>query len=437
MAIRALILAGSAMIVGAVVMLAAHDDAYDFPYLPFDHKAIQYAQHPANDAVARLQKRIDRDNVKLAYDPKWGYLPSLLHELQVNADSQMLVFSKTSFQGPRISPEKPRALYFNDQIAIGSVQGGDVMEFATLDPEQGVIFYTLDIEKTGKPSFMRRTNECLTCHLISGTLNIPGLLVTSVITSTDGTLRFPAGARFTDHRSTLSDRWGGWFVTGLTGEQQHEGNAVAPNPELPGVLDRRNSQNLKSLVGRFDTSRYLAPTSDIVALMTLEHQTRMSNLITRIGWETRIATADGKLDAFQPRLEFVADQLVTYMLFADEAPLHESVQGVSTFTKTFPGRGPRDRQGRSLRDFDLQTRMFKYPLSYMVYSEVFDKMPDPARETVYRKLYDVLSGKDTSDRFARLSSADRQAILEILRDTKPDLPPYFKAATDNPTPGLR
>ena len=206
-------------------------------------------------------------------------------------------------------------------------------------------FYTLGSEKAGKPYFTRRTNECLGCHLISGTLNIPGLMVTSVITSTDGSLRFPGRGHFTDHRSSLSDRWGGWFVTGLTGEQQHEGNAVAPNPDRPAVLDRHNSQNLTSLDSRLDVSGYPKPTSDIVALMTLEHQTRMTNLITRIGWETRIAAADGKSDAVQPRLEFVANELTAYMLFADEAPLHERVQGVSTFTNTFPARGPREPPG--------------------------------------------------------------------------------------------
>jgi uncharacterized protein with ATP-grasp and redox domains len=113
------------------------------------------------------------------------------------------------------------------------------------------------------------------------------------------------------------------------------------------------------------------------------------------------------------------------MLFADEASLHGRVQGVSTFTQTFPQRGPRDRQGRSLRDFDLQRRLFKYPLSYMIYSEAFDALPPAVRERVYRRLYQVLTGEDQTPKFKRLSAEDRRAVLEILRDTKSNLPDYW------------
>ncbi len=406
--------------------LAARDDAFEFPFIPFDHKAIQYAKGEADDPIARLQKKIDSGAVKLEYESnRWGYLRSLLKNLGVNVDSQTLVFSKTSFQGPRISPQSPRALYFNDDVAIGYVQGSDVMEAVGLDPKQGIEFYTLDNDKTDKPQFLRRTDACLSCHLGPPSLNVPGLLVTSVIPSTDGSVRVPAAGLITDHRSSLDQRWGGWYVTG-TGPQ-HNGNAVAPHPDQPGVLDRRNSQDVTSLAGRFDTTAYLTPTSDIVALMTLEHQTRMTNLMTRIGWEARIAAEDGKTDEFSKRMASLADQVVNYMLFAEEAKIWEPIRGVSTFTSTFPQRGPQDKLGRSLRDFDLNTRMFKFPLSYMIYSEAFDHMPELVRKQVYQRLYEVLSGRDQTRVFARLSAADRRAILEILRATKPDLPAYWKA----------
>jgi hypothetical protein len=191
-------------------------------------------------------------------------------------------------------------------------------------------------------------------------------------------------------------------------------------------FDSSNSQNLISLQGKFDTAPYLEPTSDIVALMTLEHQTRMTNLITRFGWETRIAQAEGKLEAFQERLNFGVDQIVSYMLFAEEAKIRDPIVGNSTFTKTFPQRGPRDKKGRSLRDFDLQTRLFRYPLSYLIYSETFDSMPDLVREQVYRKLYDVLTGRNTNPKFARLSAVDLRNLREILLDTKPGLPSYWR-----------
>jgi hypothetical protein len=143
----------------------------------------------------------------------------------------------------------------------------------------------------------------------------------------------------------------------------------------------------------------------------------------RVGWDARIAAQEGKTDeAAQTKLNGEIDEMVVYMLFADETKLFEPIQGVSTFTKTFPERGPRDHQGRSLRDFDLQTRMFKYPLSYMIYSAAFDGMPDKVRAGVYQRLYEVLTGKDQSPQFARLSADDRKAILQIVRETKPNLP---------------
>ncbi len=85
-------------------------------------------------------------------------------------------------------------------------------------------------------------------------------------------------------------------------------------------------------------------------------------------------------------------------------------------------------EGRSLRDFDLHKRLFRYPLSYMIYSAAFDAMPEQARSRVYQRLYEVLSGKDQSAPFAHLSPTDRAAILAIVRDTKTGLPKYWLAA---------
>lgn len=415
------------LVAAAVCAWAAHDDAFDYPYIPYDHAAIQYPTIEPNDAIARLQRKMDSGEVKLEFDTKWGYLPSLLKQLGINTDSQMLVFSKTSFQAPKISLKKPRALYFNDNAAVGFVPDGDVMEFAALDPKQGIIFYTLNREKTDKPSFLRRSDECITCHLIPSTLNVPGLLATSVIPGPDGSPRFPAAAVIVDSRTPLDQRWGGWYVTGTSGGLQHRGNAVAPNPEQPDALDLRGTQNLTSLAGRVDTSLYLAGTSDLVALMTLEHQTRVTDLFTRLGWETRIAIQEGKLQEFRVRLDALTRELATYMLFANEARMLEPMAGVSTFTKTFPERGPHDKQGRSLREFDLQTRLFRYPLSYMIYDPAFDALPGVAKEQVYQKLFNILSGKDSGEKLARLSALDRRAILEIVRDTKPDLPDYWRS----------
>ncbi len=206
----------------------------------------------------------------------------------------------------------------------------------------------------------------------------------------------------------------------------HRGNSIAPHPDKPSVLELNDNQNLTSLGTRLDTSPYLAAGSDIVSVMTLDHQTHMVNLIIRLGWETRIAQQEGKLEAAQERLNSVADELVSYMVSAHEAKLYDTLVGSSTFAQSFAARGPRDKQGRSLRDFDLHHRLFKYPVSYMIYSEAFDGMPELDKRLVYQKLYDVLSGKNKGPGFAGLSVADRQAALEIVRDTKSNLPLYWK-----------
>ena len=390
--------------------------------LPADHPAIRYLQNPVNDPASHLINKIDSGAVKLNLRPDdLGFLPSILEHLGIKQDSQALVFSKTSFQAIKISPRNPRAIYFGDDVAVGWVRGGSGIEIASLDPQQGVVFYTLT-EKAGQPVFARG-EVCLKCHRGAATEGVPGMFVGSVFPSASGEPH-REGAIITDHRTKFEDRWGGWYVNAKSGEQSDRANSVASDPAEPDTLDNEGKQNLTSLAEFFNPGGYLTPISDIVALMTFEHQTQMQNMFTRLGWVMRMNEHDGKTDETALRLEI--DGVVAYMLFADEVPLKEPMQGVSTFTKTFPQRGPRDRQGRSLRDFDLQTRLFRYPLSYVIYSAQFDQLPAAARERIYRRLYEVLSGKDERPQFARLTAADRRAILEILSQTKNDLPEYFR-----------
>jgi hypothetical protein len=425
---RAALVCGLGLL-SAVLLAERLEDTF---YVPLDDPAIQYAG-PASDSIAHLEKQLENGKAKLDYAPSgWGYLPAILKQLDINIDSQVLVFSRTSIQNERISPRTPRAIYFNDDTAVGFVQNGEVLELSAIDPRQGAVFYSLETERSDRPEFARR-DDCLRCHQGAPTMGIPGILVSSVHPVTGAEAREAHGSAFiTDGRTSFDERWGGWYVTGTHGSQVHLGN----NPELadplfPGRAVKEGTQNVTSLAGFFDTSRYPAPTSDIVALMTLEHQTRMTNLMTRIGWDARIALREGqgKLDAAaRDRINPEIEEMVGYMLFADEEPLKQPVAGVSTFTKTFSARGPRDAEGRSLRDFDLQKRLFRYPLSYMIYSAVFDGMPDIVRERVYQRLYEVLTGKDKSQTFAGISPFDRQAVLEIVRATKPNLPAYWMKA---------
>jgi hypothetical protein len=220
------------------------------------------------------------------------------------------------------------------------------------------------------------------------------------------------------------------------------GNVVVTDRDRPENLDVENGANVTDLSDRLNTQPYLSPHSDIVALMVLEHQTRMHNLITRANFETRSAQhydqvmnkalerpADHCSESAKRRIEAAAEKLVEYMLFSGELQLTDAIEGTSDFASEFSARGPQDSQGRSLRDFDLTRRIMKYPCSYLIYSKPFDSLPDEAKDQVYRRLFEVLSGHDESDRFAHLKTSDRQAILEILRETKPDLPSYWNKNT--------
>jgi hypothetical protein len=429
------IVAGVGLLACAFIAHRAFADLDGSYVLPADHAAIQYSTAPLSDPVSELRQRLRAGQATLEYDPEHGYLPAILRALKVPISSQVLVFSKTSFQAPRIAPRTPRALYFNDNVSVGFVKGGDVVELAAVDPKVGVVFYTVDQEKAASPALDRR-GECLQCHASGGTLGVPGFMVRSIFPEASGMPLFHAGGYVTDHRSPLSERWGGWYVTGTHGSQRHMGNAVVIDKEKPRELDTTNSQNVTDLKGRFDTGAYLAPDSDIVALMTLEHQTRMVNLITRVGYETRMALYDQRAlnkelgqppdemsESAKHRIDNAAAELVRYMMFEDEAPLTGEIKGTTSFAADFAKSGPKDHRGRGLREFDLHTRLLRYPCSYLIYSEQFDALPSIAKDSIYRRTYAVLTGKEKS----KLSPADRAAILEILLDTKPGLPAYWKS----------
>ena len=420
-----------AVLLSTMSALALSSQTIDEALAPVDHPAIRYYQGALNDRVTRLLRSIEQGKTKLEPGSDGtGYLPSLLKALEVSTDSQVMVFSKTSFQASRISPKNPRAIYFSDDVTVGYVRGSNLLEVAAVDPRQGVIFYSFD-QEADPPRFDRR-DVCLQCHESKGTLGVPGLLIASVYPDGDGMPAFMGAQMLTDHRSRFEERWGGWYVTGTHGQMRHLGNAVGHERDHPEILDTHGTLNVTSLTNKFNPAGYLSQLSDIVALMTLEHQTRITDLMIRVGWEARVAEHDGKTDdAARARFESDVDSLITYMMFADEAPLDDQIEGVSTFAQTFPAHGPRDRRGRSLRDFQLRIRLFRYPLSYMIYSEVFDGMPEIVRARVYQRLYDVLTGKDRSPKFQRLSEEDRRAILEIVRDTKPGLPAYWKGPSNN------
>ena len=402
--------------------------------LQFEQEPINYDTAPVDDPVAQLQQKLDAGEIQLEFDDDCGYLRSVLRLLDVKESSQVLIKSKTSFQLRRISPKRPRAVYFNDHSHIGWVQNGDVIEMMSTDPEQGEIFYTLSQERVDHPKFIRDRGQCIVCHASSRTQGVPGGLVRSVFVDAGGQPQFGSGTFTIDHRSPFAERWGGWYVTGTHGALRHMGNVLSKDRQNPEALDREDGANVTDLSARLDTSPYLTPHSDIVALMVLEHQTQMQNYLTLASYENRSAVhyddimnaaldrpRDHVSDTTQRRVAAVGDKLLRYMLFAGEFELTSPVEGTSGFAEQFTALGPRDRRGRSLRDFDLQTRMFKYPCSYLIYSASFDHLPVSVQDYVVGRLHDVLTGKDRSREFAHLSQTDRTAILEILTETKPGL----------------
>jgi len=352
----------------------------------------------------------------------------------VSSSSQTLVFSKTSLQASLINPQNPRAIYFNDSVAIAWVPGGNI-EVAAQDPQKGTVFYTLSQRQEKSPRFLR-ADVCLLCHVTSITENVPGLFVRSVLTATDGIAMPQLGQGFTDHRTPLDQRWGGWYVTGKDVTARHMGNKLTSLADHQQVLATpcATPQALQGM------SAYPVSTSDIAALLVLDHQARMSNLLIRMGVLARYTmvaqgqagTSSGEVpvdssETTQSSLDTLARELVDYMLFVDEAPLPSPVHSSSRFAKEFSAVGPHDRKGRSLRQLDLRHRLLRYPCSYLIYSPLFTALPDLAKQAIYRRMWDVLSGQERSVRYVHLAAANRRAIMEILRATKEDLPTYFFA----------
>jgi len=406
-----------------LVSLAVADDFQGSTHMmPFEEDTIAYSKTPDSGPVARLQRRIDEGKVKLKHQGTYGYLLSVLDELKVPKSSQMLVFSKTSFQRERISPHNPRAVFFSDDVYIGYVPGSPMLEISAADPKLGGVFYTLDQNPAARPRFAR-TDQCLECHASGKTMGVPGHVVRSFETDENGVTDLKSGVSLVNHRTPFEERWGGWYVTGTHGGQTHRGNLMGAE-----AFERQKSEpnflgNLTNLNRFFDVSIVPTPHSDIVALMVLEHQTHMHNYLARLNQAARIMLLQYGHVKY---LETAVDAFLQYMLFTEEAPLTDRVTGTSAFAQEFAAVGPRDSKGRSLRDFELRTRLFKYPCSYLIYSEAFDELPGALKDAIYKRLFDILAGNAKESE--AIQPQTRLAILEILRETKPDLPGYWKSS---------
>ena len=391
-----------------------------------------YLSGKGSDPVSELQNRIYSGSTKLVFEPNQGYLRSVLAELKISPSSQMLVFSKTSFQTSFISASTPRAIYFNNRTYVGWIPGAPFLEFASVDPKRGPRFYTLRNIEQARPTFSYQKDECLQCHDSTMTSHVPGLTVRSVYAGSDGQPRLASGSFVTSDRSPFSERWGGWYVTGSHGAIRHMGNESAHGDDSNASIDMERGANVSDLRPYFETTPYLIPDSDIVALMVAEHQMGVQNLITKAGFLTRNAIRDevifapelagtGKHSAStMSRIEHACEPLVEALLFLNEFPLASPVVGSNSFATEFARTAPTDHLGRSLSQLDLKSRLLRFGISPMIYSESFRNLTFEARHQTLRLLFAVLSGKDQSKEFIQLAQADRVAGLQILSDTLPE-----------------
>ena len=371
------------------------------------HPAIGYFSRPTTDPVAGLRRRIEDGTARLTFDEGTGYLRSVLEALHVPIESQMLVMSKTGVQGLHTGPDNPRAIYFTDNVTVGYIRGAPLLEFAVHDPQQGVVFYTID-QKPQPRVAIDRPSSCLRCHVVYSTLHVPGMLARSSFIAPDGLPLGQFGGYDADDRTPFRRRWGGWYVTGTHGAIRHMGNAIVTGRDNPESAISDRTLNRTSLDGAFDAHGYLSAHSDIAALMVFEHQSHMTNLITRIGWEARIAAHVRTVDVTSGPMRDAVNELVDYLLFVDEQPLTAAMKGTSGFAEQFSALGPVDSHGRSLRRLDLEHRLLKYPCSYMIYSAAFAALPADVRHAIYRRMREVLAARDDTTN------------VDILRDTLRD-----------------
>jgi len=407
-----------------------------------------YHEPAVANPIARLEQAMQTGGVTLPYqDNGRGKLDALLAVLNIDPASQLLVYSPTSLQHKLISPEKPRALFFNNNTYIGFVQNSEIVEVTSIDDDKGMVFYTFDNVREGSKGFERSDQTCLVCHDTQGTMGggVPMLMaLSSVYSKRNVPLKNYSGIGNIVDQSPLAGRWGGWYVTGRHGLQPHLGNIFLDDASQLENLDDFRIWNLKTLrdTGYMDPEPYPADTSDIVALMVLEHQVTIQNQITYVKFKAPavlkrrgIASVED-IDTWaalpkeaQRALQRMLDNLVALLVFMDAADLQSRISGTPAYTEAFLSRGVMDSQGRSLRELDLGKRLFCYPLSYLVYTDDFNSLQPYALDYVLQQLAAYLSGDITLPGRSQFTDAERQAALEILTETLPAFRPYMTART--------
>ncbi len=426
----------SLLTVGWLTCLAASLPARARGAETYEQPPFNYSATPPRDAIARLEKRLAAGEVLRSGEDR-EILKALLRELNIPVESQVVVFSKTSLQRQLIRPDRPRAIYFTDDAYVGWVPGG-LIEVTTVDPVLGPIFYALDpaAVRAKAPSPFVRDSDCLRCHGGTFVRGIPSVFVRSLFTDADGEPMLRHGSEVVDFRTPFEDRWGGWYVTGRHGTALHRGNMFARETNNVLVADLKPGANLTDLAGFFRTEDYPGDGSDIVALLVLEHQTTMQNTLTRASLNSRRMLEYQKnlqrdlkeppsdeptYDSVKSVFESTAREVTDDLLFHGEAELPVGLEGSAAFQRAFRANAPRSANGRSLKDFSLQGRLFANRCSYLIYSDSFLELPAQLKRLVYDRLVRALRPTDADPRYAYLSAGERARISRILRETHPEL----------------
>ena len=398
----------------------------------YEQPPISYSASTPRDAIARLQTRIASGELAFAGSDQ-RVLQTLLDELSIPVESQLLVFSKTSLQRGRIRPERPRALYFSDSTYVGWVPGG-LIEVVAVDPQLGPVFYSFEISPSGAAPKIERDTDCLRCHGGTFVRDIPGVFARSVFPDANGEPLLRHGTLVVEDDTPFEQRWGGWYVTGYYGAEHHRGN-VRGSELGDQLVFETTAERPDELAKFFDTSTYLRPRSDVVALLVFEHQLTMQNALTRAGLVCRkmIAYQHGLQKAFkepitdEPAYDSVksvfsssVQDILDRLLFRHAAPLPEGVVGHEAFRKSFAEGAPRSSAGHTLRDFQLRDRIFAHRCSYLIYSESFRALPETLKTRVLNQLETTLRSRDPKDRYAYLGADEKTRIHEILLETHPD-----------------
>jgi len=406
----------------------------------YEEEPIRYSDTEADTPLTRIINRIGKGEPLLQGETGREVLIQLLGLLDIPKESQVLVYSKTSAQNRRISPRTPRAIYFSDNAYVGWVRGGGI-ETITFDQKLGPVFHRVHLNRprTGGAPDIVRDSSCLDCHGGFRTRGHPGVVARSVYPSESGHALLQAGTFTIDHSSPISERWGGWYVTGDPGNHSHLGNIIATAKGRHDItIEKIETGPIKDLSAILDSDAYPGGgSSDIVALMVFEDQLAVHNALVRANHITQLTEyrhrqiqklyedpEDAPLNGVNQRMfDSEVENVVRTLLFADEFLMeNDGPEGATGFLEAFKKNAQPNSEGRSLKDFRLYERLFKYRCSYAIYSSPFDHLPTSMKSRVIRRLHQVLTSPEVPEGFEYLSDTGRERTAQILSETLQEWP---------------